>query len=56
MSNRKTGRVHSVPMDDYWREQMKDAAFKREYDALESEFSIRQQLIDVRLKRGLSQA
>jgi transcriptional regulator with XRE-family HTH domain len=55
MSNRKTGRAHSVPMADYWREQMKDPEFRREYEALEPEFSIRRQLIDLRLKHGLSQ-
>jgi transcriptional regulator with XRE-family HTH domain len=55
MSNRKAGRATSIPIDDFWREQMKDPEFKREYDALEPEFSIRRQLIDLRLKHGLSQ-
>jgi DNA-binding XRE family transcriptional regulator len=55
MSNRKTGGATSVPMDDYWREQMKDPEFRREYEALEPEFSIRRQLINLRLKHGLSQ-
>ena len=55
MSNRKARVATSVPVDDYWREQMKDPEFKREYEALEPEFSIRRQLIDLRLKHGLSQ-
>lgn len=56
VNHRKAGRAHSVSMDDYWRAQMKDPEFKREYDALEPEFAIRKQLIELRLKRGLSQA
>ena len=55
MSKRKAGRARRVPMDGYWREQLKDPEFKREYEALEPEFSIRRQLIDRRLKHNLSQ-
>ena len=43
MSNRKTGVASSAPMDDYWRENLKAPEFKREYEALELEFSIRRQ-------------
>lgn len=34
---------------------MKDPEFRAEYEALESEFNFVRQLIDLRLKRGLSQ-
>src|SRR5437867_2624134 len=48
-------RGKSVLFDDYLREKMKDPEFKREWDALEPEFSIRRQLIELRLKRGITQ-
>ena len=47
-------RVKTILFDEYWREQMKDPNFKREYDALEPEFAIRRQLIELRLKRGIT--
>ena len=34
--------------NDYLNEQMKDPAFKEEWDALEPEFSIMQAMIDAR--------
>ena len=33
---------------DYLNEQLRDPAFKAEYDALEPEFAIRQAIIDAR--------
>ena len=36
-------------------EQLKDPAFKKEYDALEPEFSIIQAIIDARKSAGLTQ-
>lgn len=39
----------------YLAEQMKDPAFKAEYDALEPEFSIIQAMIDARKASGLTQ-
>src|SRR5438093_7130036 len=48
-------RVKTVLFDDYLREKMKDPEFKREWDALEPEFSIQRQLIELRLKRGITQ-
>ena len=40
---------------DYLNEQMKDPAFKEEWDALEPEFSIMQAMIDARKASGLTQ-
>ncbi len=45
----------SRPFDDYLEEQMKDPAFRAEWDALEPEFALIRQLLDLRLKEGLSQ-
>mgnify|MGYP004675768787 CR=1 FL=1 len=41
--------------EKYLAEQMKDPAFKAEYDALEPEFSIIQAMIDARKASGLTQ-
>lgn len=40
---------------EYVNEQLKDLAFKAEYDALEDEFVIIQAIIDARKKSGLTQ-
>jgi ribosome-binding protein aMBF1 (putative translation factor) len=48
-------RMKTTSFEAYLAEQMQDPEFKREYDALETEFSIRRQLIDLRLARGWSQ-
>ena len=40
---------------EYINEQLKDPAFKVEYDALEDEFVIIQAIIDARKKSGLTQ-
>lgn len=40
---------------DYLNEQMKDPAFKEEWDALEPEFTIMQAMIDARKASGLTQ-
>ncbi|HCP95340.1 MAG TPA: transcriptional regulator [Anaerovibrio sp.] len=40
---------------EYINEQLKDPAFKAEYDALEDEFVIIQAIIDARKKSGLTQ-
>jgi len=45
----------SVPWQDYLDEQLKNPEFRAEYDALEGEFALIRQLIDLRIKRGLSQ-
>ena len=41
--------------DDFLAEQMNDAEFKKEYDALEPEFTIIQAMIDARKSSGLTQ-
>ena len=50
-----TKRIKTVLFDDFLAEQLRDPEIRREYEALEPEFSIRRQLIDLRLKSGLSQ-
>ena len=45
----------SVPWQDYLDEQLKNPEFRAEYEALEPEFALIRQLIDLRIKRGLSQ-
>ncbi len=41
--------------DSYLQEKLKDPEFKKEYDALEPEFSIMQAMIDARKESGLTQ-
>ena len=41
--------------NDYLKEQLNDPEFKKEYDALEPEFSIIQAMIDARKASGLTQ-
>ena len=41
--------------NDYLNEQLKDPSFKKEWDALEPEFSIMQAMIDARRTSGLTQ-
>ena len=41
--------------NDYLNEQMKDPAFKEEWEALEPEFTIMQAMIDARKASGLTQ-
>jgi transcriptional regulator with XRE-family HTH domain len=40
---------------DFLAEQMKDEEFRKEYEALEPEFAIRQAMIDSRKQAGLTQ-
>lgn len=40
---------------DFKKEQMKKPEFKKEYDSLETEFKIKQALIDLRKTNNLSQ-
>ena len=40
---------------EYLNEQMKDYDFKKEYDALEEEFTSKQAIIDALKARGLAQ-
>lgn len=41
--------------DKFFAEQMQDEEFRREYEALEPEFSIKQAMIDARNAGGLTQ-
>lgn len=41
--------------DSYLSEKMKDPEFRKEYEALEPEFSIMQAMIDARRESGLTQ-
>lgn len=41
--------------DDILKESLKDPEFKKEYDALEVEYSIITQVLKKRLKKGLTQ-
>jgi DNA-binding XRE family transcriptional regulator len=51
----KKGAPPSAPFRDFLDEQLKDPGFRAEYDALEDEFALIRQLIDLRIKRGFSQ-
>lgn len=41
--------------NDFLKERLKDPDFKKEYDALEAEFSIIQAIIDARKNSGMTQ-
>lgn len=41
--------------NDFLNERLKDAELKKEYDALDAEFSIVQAIIDARRKTGMTQ-
>ena len=41
--------------DEYLNDQLKDPEFKKEWDALEPEFTIVQAILDARHKSGLTQ-
>ena len=41
--------------DDFLKEQLKDPAFRAEYDALEPEFTIIQAMLEARKSSGLTQ-
>ena len=43
------------PWREYLDEQLIDPVFRAEYEALEAEFALIRQLIDLRIRRGLSQ-
>jgi ribosome-binding protein aMBF1 (putative translation factor) len=53
----QTATQHVNPRSVPWstHEHLQDPAVKAEYDALEDEFALIRQLIDLRIKRGLSQ-
>jgi DNA-directed RNA polymerase specialized sigma subunit len=41
--------------DEMLKEELKNPEFRKEYDALEEEFEVAKQVIDLRLKNGLTQ-
>src|SRR3989339_467773 len=41
--------------DEMLREGLKNPRFRKEYEALEEEFEVAKQVIDLRLKKGLTQ-
>lgn len=45
-----------VSVDEFFNGQMKKPEFRREYDALEPEFAIIKQIIELRIKRKMTQA
>ncbi len=57
MARTKKPRVYpaSVPLEKVLREHRQEQEFDRAYRELESEFEIVQQIIDLRLKRGVTQ-
>jgi len=46
----------SAPIEPFFQKMMRDPEFKREYDALEPEYQIIRQIIEMRIKRKVSQA
>ena len=46
-------KVHDY--DEMLKEELKNPEFRKEYDALEEEFEVAKQVIDLRLKKGLTQ-
>jgi len=47
--------VKAMRYEDLRRESMRDPDFKREYDALEEEFTLAKEIIELRIKRKLTQ-
>lgn len=41
--------------DEMLKEELKNPKFRKEYEALEEEFEVAKQVIDLRLKQGLTQ-
>ena len=47
--------MKTMRYEDLRRELMRDPDFKREYDALEEEFTLAKEIIELRIKRKLTQ-
>ena len=47
--------MKAMRYEDLRRESMRDPDFKREYDALEEEFTLAKEIIELRIKRKLTQ-
>jgi predicted transcriptional regulator len=46
-------KVHDY--DEMLKAELKDSKFRKEYESLEEEFEVAKQVIDLRLKKGLTQ-
>ena len=55
---KKAKRIYSAsaPVEPFFEEQMRDPEYRAAYEALDPEFQIIRQIIDLRLKRKMSQA
>ncbi|HEY4487687.1 MAG TPA: helix-turn-helix transcriptional regulator [Candidatus Paceibacterota bacterium] len=51
----KTG-IEYVRLEDWHREQMRDPAFRKAYDALEPKYALIHAILDARIKKGVTQA
>ena len=47
--------MKTINFDDLLAENLKDAEFKKEYEALEEEFDVAKQIIHLRLHAGMTQ-
>ena len=56
-ANKATEQAHAPgrPWREYLDEQMREPQFRAEYEALDAEYALIRQLIDLRIRRGLSQ-
>ena len=48
--------MKTTNFDDFLAEQLKDPEFKKEYDALEEEFTLAQEFITLRAEKNLTQS
>ena len=44
-----------MTLQEYKQERMKDPKFRREYEALEPEYALKRRLIELRIKKQMSQ-
>lgn len=49
------GKIKLYDAEEMLKKDLKDPEFKKEYDALEEEFTIAKEVINLRLKAGLTQ-
>ena len=47
--------MKATNFDDLLKKKLKDKDFKKEYDALEEEFEVAKEIIQLRIKAGLTQ-
>ena len=47
--------MKTMRYEELLRESMRDPGFKREYDALEEEFTLAREIIELRIRRKLTQ-